>query len=255
MRVALLDADIIAYKAAAASERLYDWDGDGAVSCASDLTRAVALTDKTVDELADRLRAQRVVVCLSDEFRNFRSDIYADYKSNRAAIRRPELLYEIKDYLAKTFDCRMKPGLEADDVMGILATEPSDEDRIIVSEDKDMRTIPSKVYDPNRPQNGIMKISPLDADRFHCWQTIVGDPVDGYPGAYGVGKRSVYAEDIITAEREELWDTVLMAFSSVGLDEQDAVVQARCARILRWGDYDESKGEPVLWTPALLSVD
>ena len=36
-------------------------------------------------------------------------------------------------------------GLEADDVLGILATEPSNEERIIVSIDKDLYQIPAKV--------------------------------------------------------------------------------------------------------------
>jgi DNA polymerase-1 len=139
--------------------------------------------------------------------------------------------------------------------MGILATHPTliEGEKIIVSEDKDMRTIPAKVYHPHKPTQGVMEISELDADRFLMWQTICGDVTDGYGGAKGVGAKSPYAEDVLFAEREELWDEVLLAYASKGLTEEDALLQARCARILRAEDYNLDTGEIELWIPELLS--
>ncbi len=45
------------------------------------------------------------------------------------------------------------------------------------------------------------------------------------------------------------WDTVVNAYEKAGLTEEDALVQARVARILRASDYDQSTQEPILWTP------
>jgi DNA polymerase-1 len=113
-----------------------------------------------------------------------------------------------------------------------------------------MRTIPARVYNPNKPQLGVLNISEFDADLFHLWQTIVGDMTDGYAGAKGVGKGSVYADDVLEAESlVEAWEVVLDAYASKGLTEWDAVTQARCARILRHSDYNYKTKEPILWEP------
>jgi DNA polymerase-1 len=165
------------------------------------------------------------------------------------------LLSTVKEYLADYYDSFIRPKLEADDVMGILATNPIiiTGDKVIVSSDKDMRTIPAKVYNPNRPELGIQTISVDDADRFHLWQTITGDTTDGYAGAKGVGKDSVYSEDVLAAETlTEAWEVVWDAYSSKGLTEEDAIIQARCARILRHEDYNYKDKEPILWEPPLL---
>jgi DNA polymerase-1 len=91
-------------------------------------------------------------------------------------------------------------------------------------------------------------ITPLEAIRFHFWQTIVGDPTDGFIGARGVGKQSPFAQDVLEAEsEEEAWSHVLDAYASVGQTEETAVRQARLARILQHGDWDGRS--PRLWLP------
>jgi len=39
------------------------------------------------------------------------------------------------------------------------------------------------------------------------------------------------------------------AYTKAGLDEDDAIVQARCARILRSEDWDTETKRIKLWTP------
>ena len=115
-----------------------------------------------------------------------------------------------------------------------------------------MRTIPAKIYNPDRPELGVIEVSRLDADRFHCWQTVVGDATDGYPGARGVGKSDPYVQDIIEADHDELWDLVVSAFNVVGLTEEDAILQARLARILRPEDFNFKTKKVKLWNPEKL---
>ena len=248
MRTLLIDTDIVAYKAAARAEESTAF---GVV--VGDLQEACDMAEGVIEEYRELLEADEIIVCLTDTW-NFRLDVDPTYKANRSGTVRPQLLKPIKDYLAETYRSYIRPSLEADDVMGILATHPTliPGDKIIVSEDKDMRTIPAKVYHPHRPELGVMEVSRLDADRFLMWQTICGDATDGYPGARGVGKSSEYAKDIIFADREDLWNEVIGAFASVGLTEEDALRQTRLARILRAEDYNLKERKVNLWTPLMM---
>lgn len=256
-RTLLLDADLLAYKATAANQRVYDWNGDGNKSVAADMAPAIRQAEEAIEKFADKLKADEVLVCLSDDFNSFRKDrVDPTYKAVRANVERPELLYDLKDHLAETYDFIRWTALEADDVMGIIATDPSRTDeRIIVSADKDMMTVPGKLYRPPIHLKGrlirkgmLLDITPLEATRFHFWQTIVGDSTDGFPGAYGVGKESTYALDVLEAESEEEgWDIVLQAYALIGQTEEDALRQARLARILHYEDWDGRS--PRLWLP------
>ena len=275
MRVALLDSDIIAYAVAARSQQDFSFSKAGGVDArVVDKKQCWKFCDEVVQKHADAVKADKVVICLTDPDSNFRKDLEPTYKSNRANVEKPALLMLAKEYLFEEYRSYIRPRLEADDVMGILATRPellgrNTTDVVIVSEDKDMRTIPAKVYNPNYADLGVLEISPLDAKRFHMWQTIVGDPTDGYPGCprvgsggewddetlqFELGMRSLpYAHDVL-AETDPLamWDTVLLAYGSKGLTEDDAIHQARLARILWADDYNFKTRRIRLWNPTKL---
>lgn len=275
MRVALLDSDIIAYAVAANSEENFNFAAGGGVSAkVVDKKACWRRCDEVVAKHADAVKADTVVICLSDPDRNFRKELDPTYKANRTNAEKPELLMLAKEYLFEEYRSYIRPRLEADDVMGILATRPAllgkaVSDLVIVSEDKDMRTVPAKVYNPNYPDLGVQEISDLDAKRFHMWQTIVGDPTDGYPGCPGVGaggewsdhladfdlgpRAYPFAHDALLAETpDDLWDCVLGAYASKGLTEDDAIHQARLARILWADDYNFKTKRVRLWNPTKL---
>lgn len=258
-RTLLLDADLLAFVASAVTQRSYKWNGeDGETTIASDLDAAIEAAETEIQFLIDRLEPDELIVCLSDDFSSFRKDLIdKTYKGKRTADR-PLQLYPLKDWMRETYDVAEIPTLEADDVMGIIATDPDrDDERIIVSADKDMRTIPAKVYHPQlqQTQGGgwraeplILDISKQDAWRFHYWQAIVGDQTDNYPGAFRIGAKSIYAEAVLEAtDEEEAWEWVVAAHNKAGGDEDDAVRQARLARILRHQDFDGRR--PILWLP------
>lgn len=275
MRIALLDSDIIAYAVAANSEQGFNFSAAGGTDAkAVDKKACWRRCDEVVQKHADAVKADSVVVCLSDPENNFRKELDPTYKANRKGAEKPELLMLAKEYLHEEYRSYIRPRLEADDVMGILATRPSllgkgVSDVVIVSEDKDMRTIPAKVYNPNYAHLGVLEISTLEAIQFHLWQTITGDVTDGYPGCKGVGAggewdpdradwalglRSLpYAHDVLsTGDVLEAWDTVLLAFASKGLTEDDAIHQARLARILWADDYNFKTKGIRLWNPTKL---
>src|ERR1044071_49620 len=105
-------------------------------------------------------------------------------------------------------------------------------------------------------------------------QTFAGDKVDGYDGCPGIGVEraiqilsdpvSLYPVDgYITRGKnkgkrtikwmarttDDLWDCILSHYQKADVEEPDALVQARVARICRAEDYDAEHNQVRLWTP------
>lgn len=272
LRHLLIDADLMAYRAASACQQNFDW-GEGVTSLTTNLPDAKRHLTDLIDGWMDKLKADKLTICLSDDFDNFRKDVDPTYKTNRVATERPVHLYGLKDWLAEKYPHDRRRRLEADDVMGILATEPSTEERIIVSQDKDMQTIPGLLYRPFSEKPKVQDISLDFADRYHLLQTLMGDTVDGYSGCPDVGvERASQCLDSLTGfedyehefsrgprkglteirwkkvELANRWDVVVSMFKKAGLTAKDALTQARLARILRHGEW--VNGRPIMWSPA-----
>lgn len=255
-RTLLVDADIVAFKFASAKQQKFDFDGDGDCAIEPNYEEAIEGVKEYLEDLAVHLQADDIIICLTDPDYEFRKELYPSYKSNRDPSKKPQALMDIKEWFKGHYRTYQKPGLEADDCMGILATHPTliRGEKIIVSEDKDMQTVPGLHYNPAKDKKP-RRIKQLDADRFHLWQTIVGDTCDGYPGAYGVGPKSPEAKAVLAARTvKEAWGHVLAAFERSKLPEgttaeDQAVLMARLARILRAGDWDFKEQTYRLWKP------
>jgi DNA polymerase-1 len=76
---------------------------------------------------------------------------------------------------------------------------------------------------------------------------MAGDQTDGYGGVPGIGVKRAEA---LFKDKGYTWKTVVSAFEEKDLTEEDALVNARLARILTVEDYDFTRKEPILWTPA-----
>ena len=249
----LIDADIICYKAAARNEVHTPFGKQ-----IGKLEDCIKDAEEMITGYKKRLKAKDCVMVLSCRQSNFRESVLPTYKNNRSSDpdKRPFYLSAVKKHIQEEYDALIWYALEGDDVLGILHTHPDQPhgDTIVVSEDKDLRTVPGRLYAPHREELGIIDITPLEANQFLCWQTICGDSTDGYKGAFGVGAKSIYAEEVIAADADELWDIVLEAYASVDMTEADAIQQAQCAKILTSDNYNDSKGEVILWTPDQLMM-
>jgi len=242
MRTLLIDSDINAFKAAAAVEQAIDW-GDGYMTWHVEVDDAIRHLEDQIEDLKERFEPDDMIFALTDEH-NFRMDVLESYKSNRKNVKRPLALKAVKQYIEDTYKTYKRPGLEGDDVLGILSTGKVIEgEKIIVSIDKDMKTIPGKFV--HRVDDGILDISEEEADYWHMYQTLTGDATDGYKGCPGVGP--VKADKILTSG--PYWPKVVEAYEKAGLSEEEALVQARCARILRSSDYNFKTKEVILWNP------
>ena len=251
MRTILLDGDIVAYQIASRCEVSVDW-GDDVVQRTTDMEEAKRQIDKHIRSTIKMLGADRLIVCLTDS-QNFRKDILPSYKANRKVVIKPALLVEIRKYLHESQEVFQRPLLEADDVMGILSTMGDNKlitgERIIVSIDKDMKSVPGKLFNPNKVALGVIEISEEQADYEHMKQTLTGDATDGYSGCPGIGKGKVAACLTKKNPDDSLWDLVVRQFTKKGLTEDDALVQARVARICRASDYDFLNKWPIPWSP------
>lgn len=235
MLTLLIDADAFAWKAATLS-------GTVAEAHRKALNR--------VHRMVDELKADRAVVCLSDPSRVYwRHELFADYKANSSE--RPPLFEDAIAGLKAAAPHRVWPKMEADDVVGVLATHPSVQgDKIIVSEDSDLKSIPGRHYHPKTKET--IDVTPAEADYWHLYRTIVGK---GFPGCKGLGKGKVgnfLPLDMARRPPAEAWAAVVRAFASKKQAADDALLQARIARICRATDYDIESHQVRPWKPPVL---
>jgi DNA polymerase-1 len=239
----LIDADWLIYSACAACETDIRWD---------EWINTLHLEQADVkDYVSSRLSYWRdisghkeVVMCLSD-YPTFRHEIHSEYKANRIGKRKPLGLRDIRLWIEQSYATRTCIGLEADDVMGVLATGGYYPDPIIVSIDKDMRTLPCQLL----AGDDVETIHPAQANRIWMMQSLTGDSTDNYPGIKGVGPAKAAKLLGEAGTLPDMWEKVVAAYRKEGMTFKDALLNARLARILRHGDYDFASGDIKLWDP------
>lgn len=247
MRTLLIDGDVFAYQFACASEVATHW-GDDFWTLHADAKTAKEKLDAFMQELKAKLEADHLIIALSDRTRNyFRKQILPTYKANRDKVRKPIILKELRDYMEAQYECFERPGLEGDDVLGILATSEKivKGEKVIVTIDKDLKTIPGLHYNTNKPELGVYAITEEEADYWHLFQTLTGDPSDGYSGCPGIGPKK--AEELLATSPS--WEVIERVFQKSGLGNEEAKVQAQMARILRAQDYDFKNHRPIILSP------
>ena len=193
------------------------------------------------------------VICLGHHS-NFRYAIYPQYKSNRVWVRKAPGYGDFREWVERNYYTLCLANVEADDVVGIKA-EPGD---LIYSKDKDLQTIQGMHL---KPDGTVVEITEVMANRQLYKQVLCGDAADGYKGCPGVGERhKMFSQtpwNRQSVTESKLWEMVLVQFLKAekllkdrGIDEDPwsyAVKMARCARILRRGEYDFENKRPVLW--------
>lgn len=245
----LIDADMFAFIACSSREQEIDW-GDGIWTLHVNFEEAKATFRDMVDSAIDRALTLlmkdvdfNVLFCLSAQDGNyFRKRVLPTYKAARAGKRKPVCYKALLEWLKMAYKVVQVPHLEADDVMGILATK-NPRASIIISGDKDMKSVPSWQYDFIHDE--FSDVTEEEADRNFLMQALMGDATDGYSGCPSIGK--VTAAKLL--DKDCSWQTVVAAYKSKGLSEAEALANARCARILRNTDYDMKEKRVILWKP------
>lgn len=219
---------------------------------------------RAYEKQAEAVGADDIVLALTSGT-NFRKSILPTYKSNRTTARKPAGLTELRAKVQQSFPLGIVvtvPNLEADDVAAITAgtLDRNGREAVMISPDKDFGTVPGLWFNPRPTASGkqreIEHTSLAMADYNHMLQTLTGDATDGYSGCPGVGpiKARTLLNDCEHLLPWQRWELIVETFNKAGLSEEDALVQARVARILRADDWDAVNRVPIYWT-APLPVD
>jgi DNA polymerase-1 len=277
----LIDGDTLAFRAAAVSQHTIEHPS-GYIEHFARRGEGEAILDNIIARLRTRLKADKMVFFLScPGHENWRLKVADTYKSNRKDSVRPMLLDPLKDYLRLEYGANHTAFLEADDILGITATDPeayADYRKIVVGRDKDFATIPGEHYqllDDTEAGDPIIRTrTAMEAAKAHYVQALTGDAVDGYEGCPGIGKvralriveepeRLVPKKGVITRGKNKgqevtkwhsagpcsIWEAVVSNYEKAGLTEAHALKAARLARILLHGEYDFDTHTVRLWVP------
>lgn len=260
--VLLIDGDMIVHRSCCAVEKDTRFE-DRYHILYSDAEEAWGVLMDTLSELTEIAGTSDVLFAFSDKG-NWRRSVDPTYKAHRKDGRKPLAYWAVVDRIKDAFEFEVIPNLEADDILGIRQTGST----AIWSLDKDLKQIPGM----HLRDDEIVLVSPEEADRFHLLQALMGDKTDGYDGCPGVGavvadralssgmKLIPQSHVLLSGKRkgqvethweeqpaDNPWDIVVSYYERAGLTEDDALRNARMAKILRHTDYDN--GEVKLWTP------
>lgn len=238
---ALIDAEVFLYRCAAAAEYEAELQPD-VWTYLCRITDAKTAFEAEVVAIEQILPDAEIHLCFGDRT-NYRYAVYPDYKSNRRKTRRPAGYGALRPWCESVWPSHFIANVEGDDVLALVA-EPGD---VIVSRDKDLKTVPGLHLQGTE----ISEVTLAQANLAFYSQVLTGDAADGYPGCKGYGPVAASKALAECETEEEMWLAVQKAYLKAGHAPAFAVQMARCARILRPGEYDHSKERPKLWSPPL----
>ena len=254
-KLLLIDGDEIVYKIMAAHEEEVDFDRgchenawlyEADIYLITNVSKAREAIDTKLLELGKDY--DLVFTCFTST-PNFRHDVFPDYKGGRLTKRKPLGYWSEVDRVmtSAVFNGRKIPGLEADDVMSIIATNPKYRkyDCTIYSQDKDMYQVPDCTLIRGEE---VSTRSVQEANLFRYQQALTGDRTDGYFGlkTYGPKKAQALLDGHTDADEQTIIDAVVSEYLDRGESLDYAYSQINCACILRYEEYDFEKKEPIL---------
>lgn len=252
-----VDGDVLMYESAFAGQTTISFGEEEIVRC--DVPRVLHNFDQRIKTLQRATNASYTIVALSSPTRRyFRHDLADSYKATRVKTAKPLGLAPLRKHIEENYYTHSIDNLEADDVLGIALTHPvgtikKDSFRkILISTDKDLLQIPGLHLNPSKVDEGLFTVTEREGRWWHMYQTLVGDATDNYPGCPGIGPVKARQILLLGMSPEEMWAAVVATFIKKGKTEEDALVQARLARILQYPDFNLFTKEPILWTPPSL---
>ncbi|TSE01642.1 5'-3' exonuclease [Skermania sp. ID1734] len=243
-----------------------------------------------VAALINRHSPARLVVCLDLDWRpQFRVDAVPSYKTHRLAPDgADENVEEVPDLLTPQVDMILEvleaagiatagaEGLEADDVLGTLATRERTDDVVVVSGDRDLlqlvedREVAVRVYYVGRglakaelfgPAEVAAKYGVPEANAGAAYAdlaTLRGDASDGLPGVKGIGEKSASSlimqfgsiEALRAAVRDPESDMAQGVRAKLAAAEDYLEVATTVVRVVRDADVHFSRPDVLPTEPA-----
>ena len=170
----LIDADIVAYRAAASAEN----EEEGiALARMHDIMHGIL---SSLQHTGYR--------CYLSGGGNFRKVLYPEYKANRVQPK-PKWLHKCREHLVISYNAVIVDGIEADDAIGMNMGPET----VCVSIDKDLRQLPGWHY--NFVKGQLDEVNEYDAEYNFYAQFLIGDRSDNIFGVQGIGEKK--AEKIL----------------------------------------------------------
>ena len=203
---ALVDADIVAYRAAAGTEGQSPRD-----------------TEEKVDLLMNYIVGETVVFPTGDNLEcyltgkgNFRYDVAktAPYKGNRKDVPKPSNLPEARAWLQHKWGAIISEGEEADDLIGIASARGDPETTVVCTIDKDMMQLQG--WNFNFVKNEWTYNTKKSGNKFFYTQILTGDSADNIKGIHRTGpvKAGKILEGLTT--EQELYDACVQSYTVSG---------------------------------------
>lgn len=237
--VGLFDGDMMAYVASSSVQKDIDW-GDGLWTCHSYLDDAIEAFESLLSHIDLEINYGFNIVLkdpiffFSDKI-NFRKLINPEYKSNRIGMRKPVAYNPLVDYIQKNYQYKINKYCEADDSIS-MATEDY-KDSIIISGDKDFKTVPGLFYDFKRLE--LVDTSKDEAEVNLFVQALTGDRADGYLGCPKYGPvKSKKLIDSCEPNFDSRFNSYVNAYLNEGLTIHDALINYDMAKLLTKEKYE-----------------
>lgn len=232
--IALIDADLVAYRCAATCKEEDPVDV------------AIFRVDKLMREILEMVDAEEYKAFLTGS-NNFRKVINSQYKANRKDMVPPVFLQDCREYLITEWKAKLSHGQEADDELGIN----QDNTTVICSLDKDLLMIPGYHFNWTKQQFGDSTHVTTEGGDKHFWcQMLIGDTSDNIVGVQGLGpKKSAKLIDHLESNQECL-EVILDKYAH---DYERVAMNAACLWIKR-SEESEWQNDLELTLPSQLKA-
>lgn len=259
---ALIDTDSLLYTCAFALEDKIVWNELEALAGLEepdepiyyyDAEAAKLTIDNMISNIMFAVDATDCMLCVGGEG-NFRNNNPLGYKQHRKALRIPELVAILKDYVVTKYNAMVCDGMEADDVVTYYKNTYTDKYTLCAIDKDVLYQTPGTHY--NYKKDIYVNVKSGQAVKYKYYQCLVGDTTDGYTGCKGIGdvKARKILDDIKPSGKRkqyelQLWQAVVDTYIKQGMTEQDAIYTMQLC------DMHQFNGkEIVLWSPSSLLV-